>query len=253
MNARTFILFGALSSAACKSSSDPTPAPSASTLAPSSAVVTATTLTFVIDPASTTSIDLPGKEEHIVARTTAAKGRLTVDPHALSKSRGEVQIDLASLTTTTFPDAAKNEQQTTHARTWLEAVVNGRPEEANRWAVLAVRSLDVTGDDDLGQRPLEGAVRKVSAVVHGDVLVHGHKVVRAIPVGLEFGYAGAAGEGAPTTLHVVTEKPFTLVLKEHEIMPRDPASKVLQWTAELTHRVATDANVAVDLKATATP
>ena len=246
--ARSLVLLACF---ACDSKPDVAPAPAASGLAPSTAAATATTRAFVVDPASTTTIDMPGKDEHIKARTSAAKGTFTIEPGALQNSRGEVRIDLASLTTNTFEDAKKNADQTTHARTWLEAVVEGAVKEEHRYAVLAVRSLDVAGTSDLSKVPLNAGTRQVKAVVHGDVLVHGHKVERAIPVVLDFAYANGGAAVASNALRIRTEKPLNIVLKEHEVMPRDPVGKVLIWTSELASRVATDANVDVDLKAAA--
>lgn len=239
--------------AGCESKPERAPAPAASVLAPSTAPATAKTRPFVVDPSGTTSVDMPGKGEHIKARTTAARGTLTIEPTALQNSRGEVQIDLTTLTTSTFDDAKKNATQTTHARTWLEVVVDGAVKEENRFATLAIRSIDVTGESDLTKIPLSAGARQVKAVVHGDVLIHGHKVERAVPVLLDFSYADGAPGDAPSALRIRTEKPMNIVLKDHEVMPRDPVGKLLTWTSELTNRVATDANIDVDLKASPGP
>lgn len=238
-----------VSIAGCDSKPQQAPAPAATALPPSSAPVTAKTRSFVIDPTGTSRIDMPGKSEHIKAHTSAARGTLSVEPTALQNSRGEVQIDLSTLSTETFDDPGKNAEQTKHARTWLEVVVDGTVKEENRYATLAIRSVDVIGETDLTKVPVNAGVRQAKAVVHGDVLVHGHKVERSVPVILDFSYADGAPGDAPTALHIRTEKPLALVLKEHEIMPRDPVGKLLKWTQELTSRVNTDANVDVDLNA----
>lgn len=249
----------ALLGVACEQKPDKGTAPVASTLAPSLPTDAATqALTFVIDPASTSSIDMPGKDEHIKAKTSAATGSLSVDPSALGNTRGEIKIDLATLTTKTFDDPKRDGEQTTHARTWLEAVVDGKVQEPYRYAVLAVRSVEIVGEAALDKLPLgkvDGAdVRHAKAVVHGDLLVHGHKVERAVPVGLDFSYASpTAPANAPIALRIRTEKPMAITLKDHEVMPRDPVGKLLKWTSELTNRVATEANVDVDLKATTAP
>lgn len=242
-----------LAVAACDAKPETAPAPVASVLAPSTApsASPATARTFLVDPTGTTRIDMPGKDEHIQARTTAAGGSLTIDAAALQNSRGEVRIDLGTLTTSTFDDEKKNAEQTKHARTWLETVVDGVVHEEHRWAVLAVRSVDVAGATSLASVPLTGGLRTVKAVVHGDVLIHGHRVERAVPVVLDFSYGPGAAATAPGAVRIRTEKPMNVVLKEHEVMPRDPVGKLLKWTSELTNRVATDAHVDVDLKASA--
>lgn len=231
-------------------------APAASSLAPSlMADAGGKTRSFVIDTASHTSIDMPGKSEHIVATTSGAKGTLTVDPHALAATRGEISVDLTTLETKTFADPKKDGEQTTHARTWLEAIVEGKVQETNRYAVLAIRSVEIVGEADLDKLPLvtvDGAkVRRVEAVVRGDLLIHGHAVEAVVPVSIDFAFAAGGAPAEPSALRIRTTKPLVVTLADHAIMPRDPVGKALQWTGELTHRVATVARVDVDLRATA--
>src|SRR4051794_39507753 len=95
------VAFGAV---ACEGKKDL--APAASSLAPSKAEPTANkTVKFMIDPKSSTSIDMPAPKEHIKAATDAASGSLDVDLMDLANTRGEVKADLASLSTKTFDDA----------------------------------------------------------------------------------------------------------------------------------------------------
>ncbi len=245
--------------AACSKSKDAgTLAPAASALASSTPPTADRVTAFAIDQAGKTTIDMPGLKEHITADTTAAAGRLEVDPENLANSRGEVKIDLTTLTMHTFDDADKNAMQTKHALTWLEAVVDGKVDEANRWAVLAVRSVDGLSAADLSKvaavREGPEDVRVVTATVHGEVLVHGHKVSRDVPVELRFRYpAGAAPDVAPQALGITTRQPMRVVLKEHEIVPRDPVGSVLQWTTKLVSKVAETADVSVNLTATRSP
>ena len=51
-----------------------------------------------------TAIDMPGVKEHIKADTSASDGKLDVDLMDLTKSAGEVKIDLTTLATHTFRD-----------------------------------------------------------------------------------------------------------------------------------------------------
>jgi hypothetical protein len=247
-----------LSLAGCsKSREGEVGAPSATALASSEAVSSAHVTPFVIGAKGITTIDMPGLKEHIHAETSAADGRLEVDLGNIANSRGEVKIDLTTLTTHTFDDADKNATQTKHARTWLEAVVDGKVDETKRWATFAVRSIDDLSAADVSKvAATPGAsedVRVVTATVHGEVLVHGHKVNRSVPVNLEFRYpAGAGPDATPTVLGIRTRQPMRLVLKEHEIFPRDPVGAALEWTAALVSKVAETADVSVDLTATPT-
>src|SRR5215472_9942012 len=120
-----------------KDDAKPGLAASASALAPSTLDPGARAVSFVIDPKSTTSIDMPAPKEHIKADTSAASGSIEVDPMNLAGSRGQVKVDLSTLTTHTFDDADQNTAQTTHARTWLEVVVQGNMNDENRYAVYA--------------------------------------------------------------------------------------------------------------------
>ena len=54
----------------------------------------------------------------------------------------------------------------------------------------------------------------------------------------------------PTRLEIRSTAPLKVVLKEHEIQPRDPAGKALQWTSALVSKVADVASVSVDFTAT---
>jgi hypothetical protein len=212
---------------------------------------------FAIDPTSTSHIDMPGDVEHLVADTTAAAGTLDVVLTDLGQTRGLVRIDLATLTTSTFHNA-HDADQTKHARTWLEAVVDGKTNEAMRWADFAIRSVDGLSATDVSKVPAakDGAdeVRRVSAVVHGDLLVHGHQVARDDAVEVTFRYpAGAPADGKPARVEIKSTRAMHVVLKEHAVEPRDPVGTVLGWTDQLLSKVARTADVTVSLAAIPAP
>lgn len=229
-------------------------APVASSLAVSSADPSVAVWHYAIDPASTTHVDMPGLEEHIQGDTTAAAGTVDVVPADLAKSRGTVEIDLATFSTHTFGND-DDATQTRHARTWLEAQVDGKTNEAMRWAVFAIRSVDGLSAHDLTRVPAvkDGAdeVRTVTATVHGDLLVHGHEAQKDDAVEIRFYYpSGAAADAKPTRIEVTSKAPMRVVLEEHDVTPRDPAGKVLAWTTKLVSKVAEFADVTVNLVAT---
>ena len=101
---------------------------------------------------------MPGLKEHIKGDTTAATGTLDVVAADLAQSRGTVKVDLTTFSTHTFGDD-KDATQTEHARTWLEAVVDGKTNEDMRWATYAIRSIDGLSATDLS---------KVAPVKDGD-------------------------------------------------------------------------------------
>src|SRR5271169_2909096 len=89
---------------ACKTDPPVALAESASVLSAAAPPPTAKVVSYAIDPASKTSIDMPGLKEHITADTTAAGGKLDVDVSNLANTRGEVKVDLSTLSTHTFGD-----------------------------------------------------------------------------------------------------------------------------------------------------
>ena len=95
------------------------PAAAASTTALAPSVAEGTTSKYTVDPLGKSSIDMPAPKEHIKAGTSAAAGTLDVDLANLANSRGEVRVDLTTLTTHTFGNDS-DATQTEHALTWLE-------------------------------------------------------------------------------------------------------------------------------------
>jgi hypothetical protein len=243
---------------ACSKKDDATPlAPAASALTASKAEPTTMAWHYVVDPKSTTQVDMPGIKEHIKADTTAAGGTLDVVGNDLAQSRGLVRIDLTSFSTHTFGNA-DDATQTTHARTWLEVTVGDKTNEEMRWADFAIRGVDGASATDLAkvEPTKDGAddVRSVTMTVHGDVLVHGHKVQKDGRVDVAFRYpAGAPADSRPAKIEIKSKEPMRLVLKELDVRPRDPAGALLDWTTHLISKVAETADVTVDIVATPAP
>ena len=233
-------------------------APTASALAVSASEASSAAWHFAIDPGSSTEVDMPGLKEHIKGATTTATGTLDVVPSDLAQSRGLVRVDLSTFSTHTFDDAEKNATQAKHARTWLEAVVDGHVNESMRWADFAIRSVgDVSAADVTGVAPTrEGSddVRRVTMTVRGDLLLHGHKLPKDDAVDVTFHYpAGAAPASKPTRIEIRSKQPMRVTLKEHDVTPRDPAGQLLAWTTSLISKVAETADVSVTLAATPLP
>jgi hypothetical protein len=246
-----------LAGGACGKKDSAALAPAASSLAPSKSDPLATAWHYTVDPKSTTHVDLPGLKEHIKGDTSAAAGTLDVVPTDLGQSRGIVRVDLATFETKTFGDE-HDAAQTKHARTWLEAVVGDKVNEDMRWAEFAIRSIDnLTAADLTKVLPVKMGpddVRTVSMTVHGELLVHGHKLPKDGVVDVSLRYpSGAAADSKPTRIEVKSKQPMSVVLKEHDVRPRDPAGQVLSWTTNLIAKVADAADVTVDIQATPAP
>ena len=246
------------------------PAASSAVLAPAAAAATPagaltasavdpglTAWRFAIDPRGASHIDMPGVKEHILADTTGAAGTLDLVSHDLAKSRGLVRIDLTTLATHTFGND-DDATQTKHARTWLEVVVDGKTNDDVRWAEYAIRSVDglSAGDVSTVAAKTVGSedLRVVTATLHGDLRIHDHTVPKDALVDVTFHYpAGAAPDSKPARVEVKSRQPIHVVLKDHDIHPRDPAGKALAWTTSLVAKVADAADVTVDLGAAPAP
>jgi hypothetical protein len=235
--------------AACEKKEETRPQPAATSLAPSKAEPSASVVKLQLDAKGTASIDMPAPQEHIKADATNVTGSLDVDPSDLTRSRGDIKVDLATLTTRTFADQEKNESQTTHARTWLQVVVGGKTNEEMRWAVFAIRSIDGVAEKDLS-KVAAGAddVRTVKMTLHGELLIHGHKKDTLAKVEVRF-------KGAkPASLEVKTLEPMRVVLKDFDVKPRDAVGVIAQRAFGLLGtKVAETADVSLEMKAASAP
>src|SRR5580698_4495520 len=127
-----------------------------------------------------------------------------------------------------------------------------------RWADFAIRGIDGASATDLTKvEPIKdgtGEVRSVAMTVHGDVLIHGHRVQKDGLVDVAFRYpSGAAAESRPSKIDIKSKEPMHVVLKELDVRPRDPAGQLLDWTTKLISKVAETADVTVDIEATPAP
>jgi hypothetical protein len=232
-------------------------APAASSLAVSKAESSASTWHYAIDPKSVTRVEMPGLKENIKGETSAASGTLDVVPGDLAQSRGLVRVDLSTFATRTF-GSDDDATQTKHARTWLEVVVEGQMNDTMRWADFAIRSIDGLSAPDVTKvaavREGDNDVRRVTMTVHGDLLVHGHEVQKEDAVEVTFRYAPDAPASAkPLRIEMKSKQPMRVVLKEHDVRPRDTQGKIAAWTTNLIAKVAETADVTVDLGATPAP
>jgi hypothetical protein len=235
-------------------------AASASALAPSTPTPTAKSVKFAIDRQGKTAIGITAPEEEIKAATDASSGNLDVDLHDLAQTRGEIKIDLKTLSTHTFHDD-RDSSQTNHARTWLEVndVSPAETREKYRWVVFAIRSIDALSASDASKVAATPAkdggddVRTVTLTAHGDFLLHGREVKgKMCTLEVKFHYpAGAAPDSTPTGIDIHSKTPLRVQLAEHDVKPRDSVGKLAQEAFKLLGtKVGETADVTVDLHAT---
>ena len=216
-------------------------------------------VTYAIETEGKTTIDMPAPKERIKAETGGAKGQVHVDLSDLTKTRGDVFVDLSTLATHTFGND-DDKTQTHHAHTWLQIddTVTDAPErEKNRWVHFAIRSIDgVSAPDARSIAPVkEGGddVRAVSFVAHGDLELHQHSsgAPKDVPLEVRLHYpAGAPADSKPTSLEIKSRTPFVITLAEHDVKPRDSQGIIAQKAFGLLGtKVADVANVSIDLRA----
>ena len=246
---------------ACGKKESAVVAPVASTLSASTASASSSSGAvwhFAIDHKSTTHVDMPGVTEHIIRRHDGAAGTLDVVPSDLAQSRGVVRIDLSTLSTSTFGTTATPRRPSTRARgsrSWSTA----RRTSRCGGPTLAMRSIDGLSATDLGEggrRSGADDVRTVTVTVHGDLLVHGHKVAQGrrrrgglpLPAG-----AAPRAEATPTRWRSSRSSRCVSSSRSTTSQPRDTAGRLAAWTTRLISKVAETADVTVNIGALPAP
>jgi hypothetical protein len=237
-------------------------APAASSLAASTPPPASHAVKFTITSKGLASIDMPAPNEHIKATADVAAGTLDVDLMKLSNSRGEVKMDLATLTTKTFDDEKKNASQTGHARTWLEVAdgedgkLSDEVKAKNKWAVFAIRAIEKPSAEDVTkvEPTKEGGddVRTVTLTVKGELLIHGHKVERSADMTVAFHWPTGAdpAKDKPSSVAVKSKTPLRVTLAEHDVKPRDGFGKIAKQSFKLLGtKVADTADITLELTA----
>jgi len=252
-----------LSAVGCDDKNKTSPAPAASSLAPSQSPPSANLAKFTIDPESKTTLEMEAPKDTIKATATGGAGTLEIDFKNVKSSRGEVKIHLTTLVTNTFSGdkESDNPKQTAAARVWLEVAdgsegpLDPKVKETNRWAVYAIRSIESsTYSDVTAITPVkEGGddVRTVSLVTKGELLIHGRKAEqKEAEVDVAFHYDAGAKPDQPKSLTIKSKKPFKIALADHDVKPRDNLGKLAKGSYHLLGtKVADNADVALDLRA----
>jgi polyisoprenoid-binding protein YceI len=218
------------------------PPPSAS-----AAPVAGTTRMTVADTGSSTFlIDAP--LEKIKGRWTKFRGQLDVDPSDLRKTTGEVDLDLDDLKTETFDDADKNATQTGHTHNWLGLGTDVPTQERddNRWARFTITAIDDAAPGAVGDAPESANGRVVRIVAHGDMWLHGVTSPKTVKLTATF----SGPPSSPSSVHITTDAPILISLKEHDVKPRDVTGKFLNGALEKVGKKIDD-TVQVSLDVTA--
>jgi len=140
-------------------------------------------------------------------------GALEIDPYDVSRTRGDVAVDLTTLEAHGFGDERLDAEVTAHARDFLE-VGKGSLKEPVRFARFAIKSIDDASERNV--MPLPGDKRTVTRKATGDLEIHGVKQEKQVELVASFTVSGET----VSRVTVRTAKPIVVSLSGHGIKPR---------------------------------
>ena len=190
----------------------------------------------------------PVEHIHGVAKRSV-HGGLRIDPTDISKTSGQIRIDLDKLElfqavldedTGKFTEETKNAKQNAHMKTWFQISKDApaKMREANRWITLKVNKISKPSANDVTQ--LQGDARKIKATVEGNFTLHGRTEPKKAAVQATFNYKGDALQ----SVSIRSVRPVSVSLTQHDIQPRSAFDKLAQKTlAALGQKVADTAPV----------
>jgi hypothetical protein len=240
-----------LLAAACEKKGPPKPIHTEPWLAhpPASAAASADAglplLRYTLGAQSRIDFDVPSKQGALRGSFTHVGGELRVDPSDLSRSRGHIQVDLGSLHLSADgkADAAALLAHAQHAL----GVGEGQGEAS---ASFDVNALEEVSPAELEPAP-EGdagvpSVRHARATAVGDLLLHGFRVTRRVPLVADFSFT--LDRRVPASIVIRSRAPFPVSLETHDIQGSAPESGKHGARSGAAH--AREARVTIELYAT---
>ena len=200
--------------------------------------------TFAVQSKGAALFVIDAPLEKIQGNANLFRGNLEVDLKDLNHSKGQIDVDLNSLSTSTFDDAKKNASQTEHAHHWFELgdEVPEKERLENRWVRFTIHSLK-TSPESLASTASQGGNKEIEVIAEGELWLHGVTAKKQVKVALSF----SGSPDAPQELMIETLEPLRISLKEHDVKPRDIAGKFLQGALDKVGEKIVD-EVQIDLK-----
>ncbi len=237
---------------------------------------------YAIEPRGSATFTLKAKKAAPSGALRVARGELQVDLLDLTKTRGTVSMDLASVLMDADADAGDAEEPTRQAKNWLDVGDNVPEAERarGRWATFHIESIEQPTADAAwegrrvkaselspdGGAPAEsadagdggvspGEVRSVDLTAKGRLLVHGFEANHSVRLRVLFEFPGKAGPGIhPERIVVRTLHPLRLPLAAYGIKPRDSAGVFVSEGMKLLGvSVGHNALISLDLSAIPAP
>lgn len=197
---------------------------------------------FVLEPGSQLDFSFGSRQRRVRGHVALARGELTLNPMALSTTRGWLSFDLA--TTEVVEDAP------TASNASLRSATGGLTEQSLRWLQVAepdslvqpqlryarfsissvgALSADAAFAGQVVQAPSAAtALRRVRLRVTGELELHGFRLPYTVPLIVTFGWSEPTpGNNPPRSIEIVTAEALDVDLIAHGIAPRDARGEVL--------------------------
>jgi len=202
-------------------------------------------MVFTIEPkGSRIDVTMEAPREKLRGRVSDfTTGELQIDLADLTKTRGQLSVDLDGLqlyrrTADTDGHAGDEHQlslQAVHARNWLEIGPCDDDEQPETCEAHKKRNQHVTFvitrvlADRQRVLAVTGSRRTVTATVTGQLSLHQHETAKTAELEVSFDMTGDGAE----RVSVKTLRPFEIDLAEHDIRPRTTFGKLAEKTLEM--------------------
>ncbi|MEP7049562.1 MAG: YceI family protein [Pseudomonadota bacterium] len=199
---------------------------------------------YVLGAQSQIHFEVPSKQGALRGSFGRVSGEFSIDPSDLTRSRGRVQVELSSITVSADgnSDDAALLARVKNALGLAEASGGASASfELSSLEDVSPAQLEPAPDSDAGA-PI---VRRARATGVGNLLLHGFRVLRRVPLAAEFGFT--LDRHVPTSVVIRSRAPFVISLETHEIHTTEPDTSKKPGTGRANH--ARDARVSVELYA----
>jgi polyisoprenoid-binding protein YceI len=212
---------------------EPWAAPGVTASASSPVTKTAARVRYVLEQGKV-EFELPARQGKPRGTVSKVRAELDLDPAALEKTTGTVELDLGSLALFGDGGDEADPERTKRGLEWLGlgASVATEARETARTAVFRVRSLEA--------RPTG------TWLVRGELALAGVRAPETVEIGVSPALDGVSG--TPERLLIRSIAPLVVSLSTHDIRPRDHRGAAISSDLELLgQRVGRDARVSFTL------
>jgi hypothetical protein len=203
---------------------------------------------YTITSQSQIHFELPSKRGIVHGNLSHVSGELSLSPTALELSRGQVQVDLSSLTLSA--DGAGDASDLLARAKSALGLSGASPSPSDATASFELSALEDVAPALLEPAPASDAgaafTRKARGTAVGGLLLHGFRVQRRAPFEAELTFT--RDRQLPASVVIRSRAPFVVSLGTHEIAVRDSEGAKKQPKGAAAH--PREARVSFELYAT---